>query len=277
MFVIESAGSGIDRTGRVLAMAGGAIGASLSELSNFSVDPHLIHRIRSTTTTHGVSAADLLSNLPGELSTMGTTAVEEFLSGGDLFGKHWSPTKSLWEDGSAHIGHANSNVSWLEQLRISADNHRDGLLAAARTPEFWRRTVGNVIEAGATAATIAAVDQLLMHRDELINGNNDERRELLLHIFKTSGLIAAGSMPMSAVLALALMLVPGLVVVMAPLGLLGSAGLGLRLVTSTLNHPSRQEIAALDNLRGELRALVYKLQRDRDGNLTITVDAQPVY
>ena len=275
-FVFNNARAGIDRTGHIIAIAGGAISASLSALGNFSVDPQLIGRISAASSTHGVSAADLLSKLPGELSQMGTTAVDAFLNGGDALGKRWSTAKSLWEDGSANTNLGTTNASWLEQFRTSADNHRDGLLAAARTPEFWQRTLGNAIEASVTAAAITAVDQLLIHRDELINGNHDERRTLLLDILKTSGLMAAGAMPVSVVLALALMLVPGLTVAMGPLGLLGTAGLGLRLVSSTMNHPSRQEIAALEHLRGELQALVYELQRDSDGNLTITVEAEPI-
>ena len=110
------------------------------------------------------------------------------------------------------------------------------------------------MEASAYAAAIAAVDQLLIHRDALINGHQAQRRERLLEILQTSGLMAAGAFPVSIVLGLALMMVPGLVVVMGPLGMLGTAGLGLRLMASAVRHPSRQEREALDALKRQLRA-----------------------
>ena len=166
-------------------------------------------------------------------------------------------------------------MSWLERIRASADNHLDGLIAAAQTPEFWQRTLGNAVEASAYAAAIAAVDQLLEHRDALINGTDAERQALLLQILQTSGLMAAGALPVSLVLAIALMLVPGLSLVMGPLGLLGSAGLGLRLLSSAVRNPSRQERQAMAQLQGLLRQTLYALLRDSEGNLPITVQAQP--
>lgn len=87
--------------------------------------------------------------------------------------------------------------------------------------------------------------------------------------------MAAGALPVSVFLAIALMLVPGLAVVMGPLGILGSAGLGLRLLRSTVRSPSRQEQQAIQQLQKLLRETLYGLQRDSDGNLTITVQALP--
>ena len=65
------------------------------------------------------------------------------------------------------------------------------------------------MEASVYSAAIAAVDQLLVHRDELINGSTAARQALLVKILQTSGLMAAGALPVSAFLAVALMLVPG--------------------------------------------------------------------
>ena len=259
-----------------LTIAAGAVGASLSTFNNISVDPLLISRINAAASNHGIAAADLLNRLPGELEHMGTAAVDAFLQGGDALGKHWSQITGNWEDGTTNLRRSGADLSWQERLRVSADNHLDGMIAAARTPQFWQRTLGNAVEASAYAAAIAAVDQLLIHRDALINGNQAQRRERLLEILQTSGLMAAGAFPVSIVLALALMMVPGLVVVMGPLGMLGTAGLGLRLMASAVRHPSRQEREALDALKRQLRATLYELQRDSDGNLTITVQATPV-
>lgn len=259
-----------------LTIAAGAVGASLSTFNNISVDPLLISRINAAASNHGIAAADLLNRLPGELEHMGTAAVDAFLQGGDALGKHWSQITGNWEDGTTNLRRSGADLSWQDRLRVSADNHLDGMIAAARTPQFWQRTLGNAVEASAYAAAIAAVDQLLIHRDALINGNQAQRRERLLEILQTSGLMAAGAFPVSIVLALALMMVPGLVVVMGPLGMLGTAGLGLRLMASAVRHPSRQEREALDALKRQLRATLYELQRDSDGNLTITVQATPV-
>ena len=259
-----------------LTIAAGTVGASLSTFNNISVDPLLISRINAAAINHGIAAADLLNRLPGELEHMGTAAVDAFLQGGDALGKHWSQITGNWEDGTTNLRRSGADLSWQERLRVSADNHLDGMIAAARTPQFWQRTLGNAVEASAYAAAIAAVDQLLIHRDALINGHQAQRRERLLEILQTSGLMAAGAFPVSIVLALALMMVPGLVVVMGPLGMLGTAGLGLRLMASAVRHPSRQEREALDALKRQLRATLYELQRDSDGNLTITVQATPV-
>ena len=259
-----------------LTIAAGAVGASLSTFNNISVDPLLISRINAAASNHGIAAADLLNRLPGELEHMGTAAVDAFLQGGDALGKHWSQITGNWEDGTTNLRRSGADLSWQDRLRVSADNHLDGMIAAARTPQFWQRTLGNAVEASAYAAAIAAVDQLLIHRDALINGNQAQRRERLLEILQTSGLMAAGAFPVSIVLGLALMMVPGLVVVMGPLGMLGTAGLGLRLMASAVRHPSRQEREALDALKRQLRATLYELQRDSDGNLTITVQATPV-
>ena len=259
-----------------LTIAAGAVGASLSTFNNISVDPLLISRINAAAINHGIAAADLLNRLPGELEHMGTAAVDAFLQGGDALGKHWSQITGNWEDGTTNLRRSGADLSWQDRLRVSADNHLDGMIAAARTPQFWQRTLGNAVEASAYAAAIAAVDQLLIHRDALINGHQAQRRERLLEILQTSGLMAAGAFPVSIVLGLALMMVPGLVVVMGPLGMLGTAGLGLRLMASAVRHPSRQEREALDALKRQLRATLYELQRDSDGNLTITVQATPV-
>jgi hypothetical protein len=280
---------GLDRTTKALAVVAGTVAASLSELNNVGVDPQLISRMTSTASNHGVAAADLLAKLPGELEYCGTAAIDVFLRGGDALGKHWSHIESqfnaphraadaangIWEDGSVNISRGSSDMNWLERIQASTDNHLDGLIAAAQTPEFWHRTLGNAVEASAYSAAITAVDQLLVHRDQLLNGTAEDRKERLLQILQTSGLMAAGALPVSAFLAVALMLVPGLAVVMGPLGVIGSAGLGLRLITSAVRHPSQQERQVVQQLQGLLQELIYAMQRDSNGNLTITVLAQP--
>lgn len=148
------------------------------------------------------------------------------------------------------------------------------MLAAAQTPEFWQRTLGNAVEASVYSAAIAAVDQLLTHRDELINGSAQARKDRLIQILQTSGLMAAGALPVSVFLAIALMLVPGLTFVMGPLGILGTAGLGIRLLSSAIRNPSRQEREMTQQLRNVLQERLYSIQRDRTGNVTITVRAQ---
>ncbi len=279
-----------DLIAQALAKAVGTVTASLSALHNQAVDPQRITRLTSAVANHGLSAADVLAKLPGELEHLGTSAVEAFLQGGDALGKHWShiesrlhaphriaePANGIWEDGTRNLRRGSRDMTSLERLRASADNHLDGLLAAAQTPEFWQRTLGNAFEASVYAAAIGAVDQLLVHREVLLNGSSEERRERLLEILRESGLIAAGAVPVSVVLALALMLVPGLTTVMGPLGVIGAAGLGLRLIRSAVLHPSQQERRAVLQLRGLLQEWMYALQRDSEGRLTITIASTSV-
>ena len=280
---------GLDKSGQILAVTAGSVAASLSELHNVALDPQLVSRLMSVASNHGVAIGDAIGRLPGELEKYGTAAVDAFLKGGDARGKEWShiqsqanapelashPANAIWEDGTVNNARNATDMSWLERAHASVDNHLDGLIAAAQTPEFWHRTLGNAVEASVYSAAIAAVDQLLVHRDELINGSPQARKERLLQIMQTSGLIAAGALPVSVFLAVALMLVPGLTLVMGPLGMIGSAGLGIRLMSSTVRNPSRQEREAIQLLQNVLREKIYALQRDGNGNLTITVRAQP--
>ncbi|MFN9622261.1 MAG: hypothetical protein ACK587_05435 [Cyanobacteriota bacterium] len=261
---------GLDRTGQVLAVAAGTVAASLSGLHAVAIDPLTISRIRCAVSSHGVAAADLLARLPGELEHCGANAVEAFLKGGD------AAAHGAWEDGTVNVRRGAHSISWPERVRASADNHLDGLIAAARTPQFWQRTLGNAVEASVYSAAITAVDQLLVHREALLNGTPEDKTECLQQILRTSGLIAAGALPVSLVLSVALMLVPGLAVVLGPLGVLGSVGLGLRLISSAVLHPSQQEVWALRYVEGLRREWIYALRRDRDGTLTITVQAEPV-
>ncbi len=267
---------GLDRTGKVLAVAAGTLAASLSDLNDFGLDPELIARTISAAASHGAAAVELLARLPGELALDGTAATDAFLSS-QIYGSFSTsdPARASWEHGTANVAGGVTDMSWLERIRSAADHHLDGLIAAAQTPEFWQRTLGNALEAGVYSAAITAVDQLLVHRDELINGTAGARRERLVQILQTSGLMAAGAMPVSVFLSVALMLVPGLAGVTVPLGVIGTAGLGLRLITSAVRNPSRQERQAVRQLQGLLQEMLYALQRDSDGSLTITVPAQP--
>ena len=279
---------GLDKSGQALAIAAGSVAASLSELNNFALDPQLVSRITSAASNHGVAIADLVAKLPGELENYGTTAVDAFLKGGNARGKEWShiqsqsnaphlasnPANAIWEDGTINNTRNSVDMSWHERAHASVDNHIDGLIAAAQTPEFWQRTLGNAVEASVYSAAIAAVDQLLTHRDELINGSPQVRKDRLIQILQTSGLMAAGALPGSVFLAIALMLVPGLTFVMGPLGILGTAGLGIRLLSSAIRNPSRQEREMTQQLRNVLQEKLYSIQRDHSGNVTITVRSQ---
>lgn len=280
---MEAARLRLDRAAHLVAVVTGTVGAYLSGFNNLVVDPQQVNRLKSATAHHGVAASDLLAKLPGELEHYGTAAVDAFLRGGDALGKHWSHRQSqsqaphlaaeaangLWEDGTLNLARGARTMTWLEQVRASADNHLDGFIAAAQTPGFWRRTLGNGLEASAYAAAIAAVDQLLVHRDTLINGSADAKVERLLQILQNSGLIAAGALPVSAFLAVALMVVPGLAVAMGPLGAISFAGLGLRLISSALRHPSRQEQHAVQQLQSLLMDRLGTSKVDNLGSVTI--------
>ena len=263
--------------GGAIATAGGSLVASLSKWNDLPLNlgdlplNSLPTRIRSAVGNYGIDKADAIARLPGELEKYGTDAVNNFLNKGhgDVNGKHWSHIKSqknhselvseasnaIWEDGSTNMSRGANDMTWQERLHASFDNHVDGLFAAAQTAEFWQRTLGNALEAGAYAAAIAAVDQLLIHRDVLTNGTDEQRKATLLSILRTSGLLATGALPVSVFMAVALMLIPSLTVVMGPLGVIGTAGLGIRLVTSVVNNPTQQEREVIRNVQGYLEQL----------------------
>ena len=56
-------------------------------------------------------------------------------------------------------------------------------------------------------------------------------------------------------MAVALMLIPSLTLVMGPLGVVGSAGLGIRVITSVVNNPTQQEKEAILQLQGYFQQL----------------------
>merc|ERR1712217_228686 len=118
-------------------------------------------------------------------------------------------------------------MSSAERIVASFDNHLDGLIAAAQTPQFWLRTLGNAMESAVYAACITAAEQTLIHRDELINSGAERRNQLVRQILRTSGVTAMGALPTSVVLALIVAVAPGVEVVLVPLGIVGLVGLGI--------------------------------------------------
>lgn len=267
----------------------GALGASISRFGDLPFDPSQVAKIKSAISNHGISAVDAVRALPDELTKYGTGVVDQFLKGGDPQGKQWShiesqfnkpglandPTNAIWEDGSANRARSSSNMTLTERVSASFDNHFDAFLTTVRTQEFWQRTLGNAFEASAYAAAITALDMFLVQRDELINGTNTRKQEILVDILTRSGLMAAGALPVSVFLAVLLLMLPGLSVVMAPLGLLGSVGISLRLVTSLVKNPSQQEKDLLTSIQGYMRGLVYDFKKDEDGSITIDIVALP--
>ena len=278
-----------DKATAITSIGIGVVGASLSRLNDIPFDASQVTRIKSAMANHGITAADAVKALPDELTKLGTDAVDQFLKSGDSQGKQWShiesqksnpklasdPSNAIWEDGTTNISRNSRNMSVTERVTASFDNHFDAFLTTVRTQEFWQRTLGNAFEASVYAAAITALDMFLIQRDELINGTNQRKQEIVMDILKQSGLMAAGALPVSVFLAVLLLMLPGLSVVMAPLGLLGGVGLSLRLVTSLVNNPSQQEQDLLASIQGYMKGLIYDLKRDEDGSLTIDVVALP--
>ncbi len=278
-----------DKATAITSIGIGAIGASLSRLNDIPFDASQVTRIKSAMANHGISAADAVKALPDELTKFGTDLVDQFLKNGDSQGKQWShiesqknnpelaadPNNAIWEDGTTNISRNSRDMTVAERVTASFDNHFDAFLTTVRTQEFWQRTLGNAFEASAYAAAITALDMFLIRRDDLINGTNEKKQEILMDILKQSGLMAAGALPVSVFLAVLLLMVPGLSLVMGPLGLLGSVGLSLRLVTSLVNNPTKQEKDLLASIQGYMHGLIYDLKREEDGTLTIDVIALP--
>ena len=257
-----------------------AIAASLTKLNDIPFDVNQVQQIIDTARRYQIDKMDIVKALPDEVTKYGTKFVEEYLKG-----KDWShiesqknnsarasdPTNAIWEDASKNRARGSQDMSNSARVQASIENHFDAVLTAVRTQEFWQRTLGNAFEAGVYAAAITAFDMFLIQRDELINGTNERKQEILIDILKQSGLMAAGALPVSVFLAVLLLMVPALSTVMAPLGLLGGAGLALRLVTSLVKNPSKQEKDCLASIQGYMKGLIYDLKRDEDGSLTIDI------
>jgi hypothetical protein len=271
------------------AMVAGAFAAWLTPLFDFALDPAAVTKIQSAVKNHGITADDAIAALPGELEKYGAAATDAFLKGGDKVGKDWShiksqfnrpdlasdPANAIWEDGTVNRARGKADMTYTERVQASFDNHWDGLMAAAQTPEFWQRTLGNAMESAVYAACIAAVDQILIHRDELINGSTERRKILVKQILETSGVTALGALPTSVVLALVVAVVPGVEAVLIPLGVVGMAGLGLRLFISFAKHPSKQELEAISGMQRMLDGA--KLQFSPDGRLRCRLMETLVY
>ncbi len=257
-----------------------SLAASLSTKNDLPFNWEDIDRIVNATKSHSISGIEYINKLPGELERFGTAAVETYIKGGDKLGKHWSHIKSqknspeladdasnaILEDGTVNVSRGATNMTIGERVEASIDNHLDGFKTLYTSPEFWERTLGNAFETGVYAMALAAVDQLLIRREELINGNNIKRKEIIQEILQKSGLIGAGSLPVSIFLGICLTLVPGLATVLGPIGLLAGAKIGWRLSLSAMQNPTRQEKFAISKVQDFLKDKIYKLKRNQNGN-----------
>ena len=265
----------------------GGIASSFSQFADIPFDADQISRVTNAVRRYKIEQIDAVNALPQELTKFGTDVVDQFLRSGDKSGKHWShiqsqanrpdlvsdPKNAIWEDGSTNMSRGRRNMNQQERVAASFDNHIDAFITTVRTQEFWQRTLGNAFEASVYASAITAIDMLLIHRDELLNATTDRKKEIVVDILKRSGLMAAGALPVSVFLAVALLLIPGLSVVMAPLGVVGSVGLSIRLITSLVKNPSQQEKDLLAAVQGHLRGLIYDIQKSATGSVTITVQS----
>ena len=259
--------------------------ASLSSINNIDFDWENINRIVNATKSHSIKGIDFVEKLPGELENFGNAAVEAYLKGGDKLGKHWShiksqknspelssdPSNAILEDGTVNLIRRSNDMNQLERLEASLDNHFDGFKTVYATSEFWERTLGNAFEAGIYSMAISALDKVLINRETLINGDDEERSRLMLEILKSSGLLAAGTLPISIFLGICLMLIPGLATVLGPIGLLGTTGIGIRLIKSVTDNPTHQEINAIHNLREFLKDKLYELNKFKEDKIIVNI------
>ena len=274
-----------DNATAAVAVGVSAVSASLSQFADIPFSPEQVTRITSAMKNYGIEQKEAVNALPQELTNYGTDVVVQFLRGGDPYGMQWShiqsqanrpdlvgdPKNAIWEDGSTNMSRGRQDMSLQERIGASLDNHLDAFLTTVRTQEFWQRTLGNAFEASVYAGAIAAVDMLFVHRNELLNASTDNKVKIMVEILKRSGLMAAGALPVSVFLAVALLLIPGLAVVMAPLGVMGSVGLSIRLITSLIKNPSQQEKELLTAVQDHLKGLMYEVQRSVNGFVTINV------
>jgi len=69
----------------------------------------------------------------------------------------------------------------------SFNNHCDAFLITVKSKGLWQKTLGNAFEASVYAAVLAALDMFLIHRDELINGDNQIKKKYCLKFLQRAG------------------------------------------------------------------------------------------
>ncbi len=263
----------------------GSFIASISSLNDIKFNWDDVERIVNATKSHSIEGVDFVNKLPGELERFGNSAVEAYLKGGDKLGKHWSHIKSqknspelsslssnaILEDGTTNVIRGSKDMTYSERIRASLDNHFDGFKSLYSTPEFWKRTLGNAFEASVYAMALSALDQILINREQLINGTNKKKKKLILEILHNSGLIAAGTLPVSVFLGISLMLIPGLASVLGPIGLLGTTSIGIRLIKSAVDNPSKQETVAISKLQKLFQNKIFNFMKSNNGVLIVNI------
>lgn len=256
-----------------------SVAASVTARNDLPFNWEDIDRIVNATKSHSISGFEYVNKLPGELERFGSAAVEAYIKGGDKLGKHWSHIKSqknspeladdasnaILEDGTVNVTRGARDMTMGERVEASIDNHLDGFKTMYTSLDFWERTLGNAFESGVYAIAIAAVDQLLLKRNELINGDNETKKKLIIEILQTSGLIGAGTLPVSIFLGICLTLVPGLATVLGPIGLLAGAKIGWRLSISAMKNPTKQEKLAMTKVQKFFKGKFVKYRESNFG------------
>jgi len=263
-----------EKIGEKITVAAGVCIAAVGEANNAVLDPRLVSRFTSAASNHGVAFADMIEKLPGELRHHGTDAVNSFLKNGDPRGKEWSHIKSqynspdlasdagnaIWEDGTVNNYRNSADMRWDERAYASVDNHIDGFSASAQTSEYWDRATKQSMDAGIYALAFSLIEQLLIHRDELINGTEEERKVLFSIILEKSCVAGCNAITISFILQMVIALVPGLAAILAPLALISIPLLGYKLGKVIAENPSRQEKDLIEMLNYQLEQLKQNIE-----------------
>ena len=206
-----------------------------------------------------------------------------------LRGKHWShkkpqserpdlannPINGFIEQGSRNQKRGSREVTKLEVAMARFENGLEARKQLLTSPKVWKRILGSSVKAGCITAAIKAVEMILLHRDELINGTNESRRQVIKDIFLQCGISFASGALIAVIFSVVIIIFPPLQVALGSLAIPGTVSSAYGLVKLALANPSRQEKEALERARKSLQEIASgfedRYQRLFDINLDMNI------
>ncbi|WP_017326572.1 hypothetical protein [Synechococcus sp. PCC 7336] len=213
--------------------------------------------------SHGINPEQAFDASPEALRRLNAEAIADWFKQ-----KDWSHIKSqkehpdladdlknaIWEDSSPNKSRGASEMTGQEKLIAHLDNRLDFLTDR----RFWDRAFKGALKAAVITIIIKFVDEVLIHRDELLNGTAEERKKCLVEIAKDTGFAGLSGVVIFFVITVLSVAVPGMglafTVLSGPMTVMGSAMLAGRLINSYINNPTEQEQQFFTDMKAKFLA-----------------------
>lgn len=207
-----------------------------------------------------LSISDLKKNLPSPLngSFSDNLIVRDFLKD-----KDWSHIKSqsqhpdlatdprngFIENSKVNRSRGARDVTKTERVRATIDNAFEARKRLLTSPRVWRRLLGSSAQSALITAAIRAVEQLLIHRNDLINGSNEQRIDILNRILRDCGMETVNTFIIALIFGVAVIICPPLETALALVAGPGTVFYVADLIRVAIANPSRQEKVILQRAR----------------------------